>query len=279
MIVAGVAALALVVTDILIRAFRLRTLLGDAWDGNLRVAVAVNAYGDAASAVTPARLGGEPTRFLALRRRDVPGPATAAALATERVVDMGLAFLVALAAAGMLAARGFGDLRVLGERFMSPRVVPWLVAVLVLIAVSASVAVRLRHRFPRAVKESLREAITHLRTIAGARLVTAIGLTMVSMAARVAILPILLGGAGVLDDPVTAVVGSFALLYAQLLLPTPAGSGGVELAFVVGLGPELAASQVAALLITWRVLTLILPAGLGLGFWLAAKKSKRELHG
>jgi uncharacterized membrane protein YbhN (UPF0104 family) len=83
------------------------------------------------------------------------------------------------------------------------------------------------------------------------------------MAARVSVLPVLLWGAGALRDPVTAVVGSFALIYAQLLLPTPAGVGGVELGFVFGVAPLLPPVEVAGLLVTWRVLTVGVPAGLG----------------
>ncbi len=66
---------------------------------------------------------------------------------------------------------------------------------------------------------------------------------------------------------VPAAVGSFALIYAQLILPVPAGAGGVELGFVAGVSPLLSPTQTAALLVTWRVYTLVLPAGLGLGVW------------
>jgi len=271
MITAGLVALVLVAADIFIRALRVRTLLGAAWSGTLGSAVAVDAYGDAASAITPARLGGEPARFLALRRSGAPAPAVVAVLATERMVDLGLAALVTLAAAGLLGARGFGDVGAYLARFTSPRVVPWVVVVAVLLVAAGAVAVRLRHRFPSAAAESLRDAASHLRAIAAPRFLAAIGLTVLSMAARVAILPVLLSAAGALGDPLTAGVGSFALIYAQLLLPTPSGAGGIELAFVVGLAPHLTPSQVTTLLVAWRVYTLVLPAGLGLGLWLARR--------
>ena len=43
--------------------------------------IAINAYGDAASALTPARIGGEPARFVALKRTGVT--TTAAVVATD----------------------------------------------------------------------------------------------------------------------------------------------------------------------------------------------------
>jgi uncharacterized protein (TIRG00374 family) len=262
MIMATVGGLLLAAGDIAVRALRLRVLLAGVEPRRVRSAVVVNALGDAASALTPARLGGEPARFLALRSRGTPAAAAVVVLATERVVDLGLAALVALAAAGLLGTRRFGDVSEYLERFTSPRVVPWVAAVAVLVVAFAAVAVRFRGRIPR-VGASLRDALEHARHVAGLRLLAALGLTAVSMAMRVAVLPLLLWGAGALRDPMTVMVGSFGLIYAQLLLPTPAGVGGVELGFVVGVAPLLPASSVAGLLLAWRVITVGVPAGLG----------------
>jgi uncharacterized membrane protein YbhN (UPF0104 family) len=66
-----------------------------------------------------------------------------------------------------------------------------------------------------------------------------------------------------LTDPITVLVGSFALIYSQLILPTPAGAGGVELGFVMGFAPTLDAPRIVSLLVAWRVYSLVLPAGLG----------------
>ena len=262
MILATLGALLLAGVDVAVRALRLRVLIGPVEPGTLAGAVVVNALGDAASAITPARLGGEPARFLALRHRGAPASAAAVVLATERIVDMGLAVLVALVAASFLGTRGFGDVATYAARFASPRVLPWMLAVALLLVAFATAAIRLRERFPR-VGASLRDAVLHARAMAGTRLVGAVGLTAVSMASRIAILPLLLWGAEALRDPVSAIVGSFALIYAQLLLPTPAGVGGVELGFVLGVAPALAPGEMAGLLVTWRAFTLGIPAGLG----------------
>jgi len=63
-------------------------------------------------------------------------------------------------------------------------------------------------------------------------------------------------------------VGSFALLYSQLLLPTPSGAGAVELGFLGGAAGDLGSDQ-GWLLLAWRFYT----NGLGvlLGVWLAAR--------
>jgi uncharacterized protein (TIRG00374 family) len=265
---AHAAALALVLADILVRALRLRLLLGTS-PLPVRHAIAVNAIGDAASAVTPARIGGEPARFLALARHGVsPGPRVVA-LGAERIVDLALAGLVTTAVVAFLGGRGFADVDVIVARLTTGGALPWLVGVGIAVVVSAAMAVRLRHRVPTAVRRSLRDTLAAARGLPRSRVAAAGALTALSMAARVAILPVLLAGAGVPGPVLPAAVGSFALLYAQLILPVPAGAGGVELGFVAGVSPLLTPAATATLLITWRIYTLVLPAGLGLGVWLS----------
>ena len=259
-------ALLLAGVDVAVRAGRLRVLLGPAEPRGLGAAAVVNALGDAASALTPARLGGEPARFLALRNRGTPASAAAVVLATERIVDMGLAAVVAVGAAALLGTRGLGDVADYAARFASPSALPWMLAVALLVIAFATAAVRFRKRLPR-VEASLRDVLVQARAIAGPRLVAAVGLTIASMASRVAILPVLLWGADALTDPLAVVVGSFALIYAQLILPTPAGVGGVELGFVLGVAPLLPPVEVARLLLTWRAITLGVPVGLGAGLF------------
>jgi uncharacterized membrane protein YbhN (UPF0104 family) len=63
-------------------------------------------------------------------------------------------------------------------------------------------------------------------------------------------------------------LGSFALLYSQLVLPTPSGAGAVELGFLGGAAGDLGNDQ-GWLLLWWRFYT----SGLGviLGVWVAAQ--------
>ena len=69
------AALALCAADVAVRAVRLRLLVPGGSALRLWQAVTINAYGDAASAVTPGRLGGDPARFAGCRRAGIETPA------------------------------------------------------------------------------------------------------------------------------------------------------------------------------------------------------------
>src|SRR5204863_3131958 len=68
------AALALCAADVTVRAIRLRLLVPGGSALSLWRAVTINAYGDAASAITPARLGGDPARFAGCRRAGIDTP-------------------------------------------------------------------------------------------------------------------------------------------------------------------------------------------------------------
>ncbi|MGH7633774.1 MAG: hypothetical protein ACRENC_08575, partial [Gemmatimonadaceae bacterium] len=79
-------------------------------------------------------------------------------------------------------------------------------------------------------------------------------LTFLGLAARVAILPVL---ALTLPFPPPVgplTFGSFALLYAQVLVPTPSGAGVIDLGFVGGAVGDLGEHH-RRLLLIWRVYT------------------------
>ena len=84
-------------------------------------------------------------------------------------------------------------------------------------------------------------------------LVASIPLSFLNLATRVAILPVL---ALTLPSPPALgplAVGSFALLYSQLVLPTPSGAGAVELGFLGGAAGDWAGE--GWLLLAWRFYT------------------------
>ncbi len=275
-------ALALVAGDILVRAARLRVLLGRSQAPGTVDAIAANAYGDAASAITPARIGGDPARFVGLRRAGVTTAASLVVLAAERVIDLSLTAIAAAVTLTVLGGRGFRDVTLLVERLTSPAMLPWLGAVVVLLALGGVAAYRLRHRIPPVVEQSLREALRETRRLSGGVIAAATGLTILSMLARIAILPVLLLAYAPLADPLPVFVGSFALIYSQLLLPTPGGAGGVELGFIVSMAPVLSAEGVVELLIAWRVYSLFLPAGLGVALLareVVVRKGARQRSG
>jgi uncharacterized membrane protein YbhN (UPF0104 family) len=267
------AAFALFAADVAIRAVRLR-VLAPGTTLTLGQAVAVNAYGEAAAAVTPARAGGDPARFVALRRDGVSAPRALAALATERLIDwvlLSLAAVVLLMAWGETAATGARRLAALAA---TPHARVLLVALLVLAAASVVALRWYRRRLARGLAASIADAWRAARDLGWRRVSGSAALTGLSMIARTAILPVLAAGLPALD-PRAVVVGSFALLYGQLVLPTPAGAGGVELGFVGGFAGALAPAALAELLLTWRIYTLILGAGLGALLLARAAVSRR----
>ncbi len=270
-----VAAVGLVVLDTAVRAWRIRLLLPRSQRPSVWRAVAVNAYGDAASAITPARFGGDPARFLGFRRSGVDSTAAVVALGVEALID----WVLLIVASGVLAV-AFGGLAVRGARealrsLTSAALLPWLLLVLILVALSGLAAHWYRKRHPGQLGTSLKEAWGHVRSMRRGTLAVAGALTAISMMAQVAILPLLLVPVMPAVNMGGAVLGSFTLLYGQLFLPTPAGVGGVELGFVVGLGPALAPIAIARLLLAWRIYTIVLGALLGAVLFLRQTLSKR----
>jgi lysylphosphatidylglycerol synthase-like protein len=254
-------ALALCGGEILVRAIRIRLLVPT---GGLSLwqAVTINAYGDAASALTPGRLGGDPARFVGFRRATVSTPEALAGLAVESLIDwilLGLATLVLSLALAGTATEGARRLVVLAT---SPNARVFVALVLVLIVLCAVVAWRYHRRAPTGTSMTLALAWRRARALGWRPVALAAGLTTLSMAARTAILPVLVAGLPGIA-PGAVVLGSFALLFGQLALPTPAGAGGVELAFIGGFAGTLRARDLAVLLLAWRTYTLILGAALG----------------
>lgn len=259
------AALALCGADVLVRGIRLRLLVPGAHELSLWRAITINAYGDAASAITPGRLGGDPARFVGFRRVGVDATRAIAGLAVEALIDW-----VLLAVAVVILGLVLADTAAAGARHLvtlatGPTARLLVAVVLVLVAVSAWAARRYRRRIPPGATQSLAAAWQRARQLGWRAATLAATLTAVSMALRTAILPVL--AAAHLGPDAAAVgsliLGSFALLYGQLLLPVPAGAGAVELGFVGGFAGTLSPGALAALLVAWRVYTLIVPAGLG----------------
>jgi uncharacterized membrane protein YbhN (UPF0104 family) len=256
------AALGLVGLDVLVRGLRLQLLLPRARPMTLWGAITVNAYGEAAAAVTPGRLGGDPARFLGLRRAGVDVPDALAALGIDRLINWVLLGAAAVLVAAAFAGSGAQAVARLFALAATPQARLLVAAALVLAVVGVALARHYRHRFPARLALPVADAWHRARDLGWPVVAAATALTAVSISARVAILLVLVAGhPGVSLSLV--VLASFALLYGQLLLPTPAGAGGVELGFVAGFASVMSAGELAALLVAWRIYTLILGATLG----------------
>jgi uncharacterized membrane protein YbhN (UPF0104 family) len=97
--------------------------------------------------------------------------------------------------------------------------------------------------------------------------VASVPMSVVNLAARVAILPVLASTLPEAPPLGPMLLGSFALLYSQLVLPTPSGAGAVELGFLGGAAGDLG-DRSGWLLLAWRIYTNGL--GVVLGVVLAA---------
>ena len=264
---AHAACAALVAADLVARAWRIQWILrGLGHRVRVGDAFTLNAFGDAACAITPMRVGGEPARLGGMLRAGVPASAGLVAIGLEVLSAWPVTIVIAgwmawryapawWAAAGPQLAAGLEGAW------------PWVVAVAAVSLGAWWMASRAGRDAPR-LRRPLRRALVYLRRMPVWLLAGTAPLSFVNLAARVGVLPVLV--LTLPDPPPMGPVwfGSFTLLYAQLLLPTPSGAGAVELGFLHGAAGQLGGAE-APLLIAWRLYT----SGVGvlLGVWLAVR--------
>jgi uncharacterized membrane protein YbhN (UPF0104 family) len=231
----------------------------------LRDGVVVNAFGDAANALTPLRLGGEPARVAGLLRTGVRLTAALVGITLEAVISR----LVLIAGAAWLIWRYAPAWWVTAGpslRAGASRAWPWLVLVLVVGLILWRYTQRAVSPASKRLRRPMRRVLVYLRRMPRWPLVASIPLSAIAMATRIAILPVL---SLTLPSPPPlgpVIFGSFALLYSQMVLPTPSGAGVVELGFLGGAAGELGEGQ-GWILLAWRFYTN--GVGLVLGVWLA----------
>jgi uncharacterized membrane protein YbhN (UPF0104 family) len=145
---------------------------------------------------------------------------------------------------------------------------PWLVLVALLSAVVWWAAHRRVRMAARSYRRPIRRVMVYWRRMPAWTIFASIPLTLVNVVTRTALLPVL---ALTLADPPAIgpmAVGSFALLYSQLILPTPSGVGAVDLGFVAGAAGDLGEGS-GLLLLAWRFYSV--GAGALIGLWLASR--------
>jgi uncharacterized membrane protein YbhN (UPF0104 family) len=264
--VACAVCAALVAVDMAARTLRLDLLLrGAGYRLALPDVFVMNAFGDAAAAVTPMRLGGEAARGAALAHAGLPLAGIVPLLALEVVAYTTVVSLAAVAAVWMMAPEWWAEV---GPRLAGSvrRGAPWLLLVLVL----GLMAIRLARRWLPASelpRPRLAEIARMSRNLA-VPVLWSVPLTLTSVVCRIAILPVLALTLPAPPPLEVVALSSFALTYGQLFLPTPAGAGAVELAFVADATGDLG-EGLGAVFIAWRVYTTFIP--IVLGFALAAR--------
>jgi uncharacterized membrane protein YbhN (UPF0104 family) len=258
-------ALLLLALDCVARAWRIQ-LSSRAAGGHLgfRDALRVNLYGEAASSLTPNRLGGEPARFLGMTWSGMRAVTALVALGVEVAAEWPVFGVVAIA----LAAYYVPDWSEAAERFLSHNLardllgIELIALVVLLIIWGLQRLVRagaIRHR----VRRQWRVALAHVRRAPSWVLFAGALLTAISLAARALILPALVWGHP--DAPPFGVMffGALALLHAPLVVPLPAGGGGIEVAFLSGFAGDFGSHEVTVMLM-WRFYTTILLTILGI---------------
>lgn len=278
-------ALATVGAEMLTRTFKIQASaracaiplrFGTAW----RVCLA----GDFAAAITPARSGAEPARFLVLAEHGTPPAQRVLVLFLELFLEMwslvlvcsGLALLFqgrGSSTVGLLALVGGYSTVVLGigaagwvlsRRNARGPVPPWLAT----IGMGAG-AWRSLQRLLR----GLRSAVGSLRRAHPGRMLLAFGGSVLHVLFKVTTLPLLV----FLSDPAfpltmdslaPLVLWPLALFYGGAAVPAPGGGGLIEGAFAATLESAIPPAIFAASLLWWRFYTFylyILVGGLAAG--------------
>jgi len=262
-------AFALVALDAGVRVVRFRTLVSV----SLWRAAVVTVCGDAAAAVTPARVGGDPVRFLGFRRSGAPASGVLAAFALEVCADAVIIGATILLLWATMARVGAWPAFAAGLPH-SRGAAAAVVAVVAASVLCAAAAARFGGRAAKAFGLSLREILHRARRHPPRSLAIVLGLSVVSWAARAAVLPALAAGAP-RTTILSLVLGSLALLVVQVFAPTPAGVGAVDLAFLAGFSGRLRSGDVLRLLALWRFYTCALAILVG-GSLLARAAWKRR---
>ena len=262
---AHATCLALVAADLLARAWRIQWLLhGLGYRISFRDAFGVNAIGDAACALSPLRIAGEPARLGTMLQAGVPPTAAFVAITYEVLAAWPVIIVVAV----ILGWRYLSEWWNVAAPVLHHAIVHWWPLALLLAVVTLGAWIWTRRVAPAAtrhLKRPVKRLQVHWRRMPKWPLLASMPLTLVNVLARVLILPIL---ASTLPHPPPLgpmLVGSFALLYSQLILPTPSGAGAVDLGLVAGAAGDLGTDQ-GKLLLAWRFYTTMVGVLLGVAF-------------
>lgn len=211
-----------------------------------------NLAGDAAAALTPMRVGGIPAQVAFLQRIGTPPQLSVPALLVESVLlypvyavlggalalSAGLEWFELMRTASTTAGR---VAQTVGGLFA----VGWL---LMLIARRAAPGKS------RMVGRSLKEGLQLARGMGWAAALLTVPLTVVDVATRIALLPMLaINITGAPPSDVLA-IASFAMLYGQVAMPTPGGAGIVDYGLIGGAAGNLGLGA-ASIVMWWRIYT------------------------
>ena len=260
----------LVAVDLVARALRIQWLLtGLGTPVRFRDALTLNAFGDAACAVTPLRIGGEPARLAGMLRAGVPASAAFVAISLE-VLAAWPVIIAGMLPVGWWFAPAWWSAAVPSLTSAAERAWPWLAVLAFLCVVAWIAARRYAKNAPGRLARPIRRVRVYWRRMPVWPVLAGVPLTLLNLASRVGILVALAATLPQREPLGVLVIGSFMLLYAQLIVPTPSGAGVVDFGFLGGAAGSLG-SEGAALLLAWRFYTsgvgLLLGGGLALAIY------------
>lgn len=279
------AALATVTAEIATRAFKIQASaracrIPLSFGTALRVCLA----GDLAAALTPARSGAEPARFLVLAESGTGAAQRVLVLFLELFLEMWSLVLVCSVLAVLFAGRGAstgGLLALVGGYstvVLGAGAAGWVLSRRNANGPPPAWARALGLAAPRwrAVQRSLRSlrgAVTSLRHAKVGLMLLAFGGSVLHVLFKVATLPILvfLGDPAfprTMDTLAPLVLWPLALFYGGVVVPAPGGGGFIEGAFAATLSTAIPAGIFVAALLWWRFYTFylyILIGGLAAG--------------
>lgn len=218
--------------------------------------------GDFATAITPARVGAEPARFLVLREAGVSAAKALLVLFLELVIELVslviiagvlLAVLPATGALkGVVAMVGGYATVVLGLGFgawMLSRRRPtgppprWLAAIGLGGGFWNGVQVSLHH---------LRDSVDAVQHAKWPMMAASLGASVLHITGRLMTLPIIITALGAKVSLTSLILWPLVLLYGGALIPAPAGGGAMEYGFSAIMKDVLPLDVMAAALIWWR---------------------------
>ncbi len=218
--------------------------------------------GDFATAITPARIGAEPARFLVLREAGVPASRALLVLFLELFIELLslviiagllLAFLPATGALKGVAAMVGGYATVilglgLGGWLLSQRRAHgpppgW--------ARAMGIGAGFWRRIQLALR-NLRGSVHALRHARWSMMAGSLACSVAHICGRLLTLPIIIASLGADVDLTSLVLWPLVLLYGGALIPAPAGGGAMEFGFSAIMRDVLPPDVLAASLIWWR---------------------------
>jgi uncharacterized membrane protein YbhN (UPF0104 family) len=265
-----------VVLDMVARAWRIEWLLrGTGTRITFSQAIEINAVGDAACAVTPMRIGGEPARLWGMLRAGVPASAAFVAISVEILAAWPVILVAAVVLSWLFAPEW---LAAAVPRLRAAAAHAWIWIVLVVLAsVLAWVVARraARHAALAHARRSIRRVRVYWRRMPASPVAASVPMTAVNLLTRTGMLVALASAAssGMALGPLF--FASFVLLYAQLILPTPSGAGVVDLGLLGGAAGEIG----GATLLWWRLYSSGIGVLLGAAFVARAWLRDRATRG